>query len=220
MYTYIYIRHPVSPPGLIPEYDGWGEFEEYDPTTVHRTETPEIYSVPNSPEIPSPELSPSDEEVMLPALVPPVPPVLAVEPVSDDEGDDEGDDEVPVPPVAPAVALFDESPAIVMIQSLHQHPRQELWCLHCDVRFHYVSEAITHYETARHLRTVAFMMGQPQFYCVICARVPARPYAHEVGPRHIRRRARLNLPPHPNHVALRQVRVCPRIRTRCAFLLP
>jgi hypothetical protein len=155
-------------------------------------------------------LSPSEDEVE---------PLIGSD--HEDEGEGESGDEQPVAPEAPApVEPFDESPAMVMMLSLVHHPRQDIHCYHCNVTFHYVSEAITHFETSRHARTVAFMMGTPKYYCVICNRVPVRPFSHEMGPRHVRRRARLNLPYLPNQVALRQVRVCPRVRTRMAFLLP
>lgn len=213
IYPLIYTYHPDFYSGP-PLDDGWGDFEEYDPTAINQAGTPEIYEV-YSPEMASPELSPNASDVEMAPLVP------AGGLVSEDEGEYEGDDESPVPPDLSEVPLpFDACPAVVMVQSQNQNPRREIWCYHCDIRFNYISEAITHFETARHERTVEFMRGRPQFYCVICNRVPARPYSHEIGARHVRRRTRLHLPRHPNHVALRHVRACPRLGIRQAFLLP
>jgi hypothetical protein len=213
-------------------------YEDYSPS-------PEVYEVDCSPDtspdantpvsLTSPELSPSEDSDLNTWLSPASPElspfddsVEEMEFVPHDAYDADvvdlvsSDDDVPSTPprVEEAAAPFDEAPRLFMMHAYMQVPRRDLWCYHCGLQFQWIDEAIRHWESSRHRRMVKFARGKPMFFCTVCNRVPAKPYRHEMSHRHIRRRRRLNLNPHPYDVVIRQVRLCPIIGMRRAYRLP
>jgi hypothetical protein len=160
------------------------------PNTDDATWSPELSPspsdiVPYSPETTEREVidlrSSSDDEI----------------PASDDEvltmdEDSSSDDE----------AVFDADPVLVMMD---ERRRQQIYCFHCSILFHWTTEALAHWSSARHARMLAFLHGDPMIYCVVCKLIPDMPHLHEDAPRHQRNLRRLGRAALPTDVRPRYV---------------
>ena len=95
----------------------------------------------------------------------------------------------------------------MMWQMYRAHDFQPIWCYHCAILFTRLEEALRHWESNRHARMLAFMTGEPMYYCQLCNRLPLLHEDHVVGKchkRHLRRFGRLG-EPWDEDVCLRKV---------------
>lgn len=205
---------------------------------------PEGYAWPATDESwPSPNLSTSSSDADIPLLEPvahdePLFPnvyetaVEVIDLISDSEG--YADDEAPPPEdddSSPCVLAIDEAspdssdddpffdldPTLVMMD---ENLRQEIYCLHCSILFHWTHEAINHWNSARHIQMLNFLWGKPMIYCVVCNTIPEVPGEHIVSlsQRHQKNLQRLGRPGRPTDMCLRQVVVCLDGRRRAVIV--
>ena len=85
--------------------------------------------------------------------------------------------------MVPRLPPFDHQPTLVMWD---EDVRVDIKCLHCCLLFHWTSEAINHWNSARHLQMVDFLNGEPMMYCVVCNWLPDMPNLHLMGSRHLK----------------------------------
>ena len=90
-----------------------------------------------------------------------------------------------VPPHTP----FDPQPVLAMWD---ENVRTDIKCYHCGLLFHWTSEAIAHWSSARHLQMIDFLNGEPMMYCVVCNWLPDMPNLHLLGSRHRKNLRRLS----------------------------
>ncbi len=160
--------------------DDWGEFEVDDPTAHNH-----IADDASDDSYPSPELSPSDDEV----------PIINTQHTVDIDLTRDIDD---TPPPVP----FDHEPIRVMRDDDEQG---EYWCDHCTIMWPYKRQLHLHWESLRHRNMVNFLGGEPMFFCAACNWLPDMPHRHVAGKRHQKAARRLGRPPLAGDFALRQV---------------
>ena len=90
-----------------------------------------------------------------------------------------------MPPYTP----FDPQPVLAMWD---ENVRTDIKCYHCGLLFHWTSEAIAHWSSARHLQMIDFLNGEPMMYCVVCNWLPDMPNLHLMGSRHRKNLRRLS----------------------------
>ena len=90
-----------------------------------------------------------------------------------------------MPPYTP----FDPQPVLAMWD---ENVRTDIKCYHCGLLFHWTSEAIAHWSSARHLQMIDFLNGEPMMYCVVCNWLPDMPNLHLTGSRHRKNLRRLS----------------------------
>lgn len=117
----------------------------------------------------------------------------------------------PAPPsqIAPSMLVppypsFNSQPTLVMWD---EDVREEIKCYHCSLVFHWTSEALAHWSSARHLQMVDFLNGEPMVYCVVCNWLPDMPNQHLGGSRHMKNLRRLGRIANHADMQLRQVRL-------------
>ena len=115
----------------------------------------------------APRESPDPVLLALRGPAPTLPPALRPDPI------------VLVPQYIP----FNPQPALVMWD---ENVRVDIKCYHCCLLFHWTSEAINHWNSARHLQMVDFLNGEPMMYCIVCNWLPDMPHLHLMGSRHLK----------------------------------
>ena len=215
----MHIHHAGIVLGAIKDDEGWScseeEIYEVYPTGTYSPTSPSLASIPSPVLSPSPSPS-AHVSPLLPSQRSPYHSPPRIDLTMDDE---------PLVDVGiidlPSVLLqlpadFDPEPVFVMRD---EEAYGGFWCDYCSIRFTRRSLLHVHERTVRHYEMMAFLNGEPMYWCAVCNLLPDMPFRHHLDQSHRRKVSYLRRHSRSSDLALRQV-VMGANHRRVAILLP